>query len=205
MNNLRFRNFYRRRLPHIQIAGATYFVTFRLHNSLPHEILDELSKASEQIKRLPKGKFEIEYRRWFEKLDDYLDEATYGSLYLGNTQIADYMAEAIHYRDMKTFDLISFCIMPNHVHLVCTPLEREKDSFYSLTEILHSLKRHTARQSNLILGRSGSFWQDESYDHVVRNDAEFERIVRYVLHNPVKAKLVKEQKDWKWMYSKYEM
>ena len=95
--------------------------------------------------------------------------------------------------------------MPNHVHLICRPLENEKDKYFSLTEILHSLKRHAARQSNLILNRSGSFWQDESYDHIIRNEAELERTINYILYNPVKANLVKEQKDWSWAYCKYDM
>lgn len=95
--------------------------------------------------------------------------------------------------------------MPNYVHLSCTPVEKDKDKFYSLTEILHSLKRHTARQSNLILGQSGPFWMDENYDHVVRDEAELERIIKYILYNPVKANLVKEPKDWKWACCKYDM
>lgn len=205
MNNLRFREFYRRRLPHVQIAGATYFVTFRLKNSLPVEVLEKLSLESERIKRLPKEKFDVEQHRWFEKLDGYLDQALSGETFLKNEQIASLIAKAIYYRDTRVYDLISFCIMPNHVHLIFTPLEKEKDNCYSLTEILHSLKRHTARQSNLFLGRSGPFWQDESYDRVIRDEAELERIVKYVLYNPVKAGLVKEQNDWKWTYCKYDM
>jgi REP element-mobilizing transposase RayT len=70
---------------------------------------------------------------------------------------------------------------------------------------MHSIKRHTAYEANLILNRSGDFWQHESYDHIVRDDAEFERIVKYVLYNPVKADLVKEQADWKWSYCKHGM
>jgi REP element-mobilizing transposase RayT len=85
------------------------------------------------------------------------------------------------------------------------PLEKGKDVFYSLTEILQSLKRHTARQSNLILGRSGAFWQDESYDHIVRDQAELERIIKYVLNNPVKAGLVDDWIKWKWSYCKYDL
>ena len=95
--------------------------------------------------------------------------------------------------------------MPNHGHVVCTPLEKDKDSFYSLAEILQSLKRHTARQSNLVLGRSGAFWQDESYDHIVRDEAELERIIKYVIYNPVKAGLVDDWTEWKWTYSKYDV
>lgn len=187
------------------MAGATYFVTFRLKNSLPREILEKLTQEAERIKRLPKDKIDIEQHHWFEKLDDYLDQVLCGEAFLKNEQIASLVAEAIYYRDIKVYDLISFCIMPNHVHLICTPLEKEKDDFYGLPEILHSLKRHTARQSNLILGRSGPFWQDESYDHIIRDEAELERIIKYVLHNPVKARLVKEQNDRKWAYCKHDM
>lgn len=204
MNNLRFREFYRRRLPHIQVNGATYFITFRLINSLPVNVLEKLAEESERIKKLPKDKIYLKQRRWFGKFDDYLDQALKGEVHLQNEPIADLVAEAIHYRNGKVYDLLSFCIMPNHVHLVCTPLEIGNDKFYSLTEILHSLKRHTARQSNSILKKSGAFWQDESYDHFARDEAELERIIKYVLHNPVKAHLVKDYKDWKWTYCKYD-
>jgi hypothetical protein len=57
------------------------------------------------------------------------------------------------------------------------PLERDKGDYHSLPKIRQSLKRHTARQSNLILGRLGAFWQDESYDHIVCDEKELERIV----------------------------
>lgn len=128
-----------------------------------------------------------------------------GNLYLQNEYVTNKVAESIRFRDGKVYNLISYCIMPNHVHLVCTPLEKLTGTYYGLTEILHSLKRHTAREANKILQRHGTFWRDESYDHFIRNEAELERIVKYVLYNPVKANLVKEQADWKWSYSKYEM
>ena len=60
-------------------------------------------------------------------------------------------------------------------------------------------------RANKFFQRNGTFWQDESYDHFIRDDAELERIIKYVLHNPVKANLVKEQKDWIWTYCKYEI
>lgn len=88
--------------------------------------------------------------------------------------------------------------MLNHIHLVCPPLEKLTGTYFSLTEILHSLKRHTASEANKILQRNGTFWQDESYDHFIRDDAELDRVVKYVLYNPVKASLVKEQTNWKW-------
>jgi REP element-mobilizing transposase RayT len=187
------------------MEGATYFITFRLKNSLPIDALKNLKEETERIQKLPKDKVDIEQYRWFEKYDDYLDKVLCGEHYLTDPQIASLVAEAIFYRNTKVYDLISFCIMPNHVHLILTPMEKGKGNFYNLTEILHSLKRHTARQSNLLLNQSGAFWQDESYDHILRNEAELERTIKYVLYNPVKAKLVKEQQDWKWIYSKNEM
>lgn len=205
MNNLRFREFYRRRLPHIQVSGAAYFVTFRLKNSLPVEVLEQLSVESKHIRELSKDQIDIEQHRWFETCDGYLDQALQGETFLKDVRVADLFAEAIHYRDLKVYDLISFCIMPNHVHLICTSLEKEGETYFSLTGILHSLKRHTAKEANKILQRSGAFWPDESYDHIIRDEAELERIIKYVLHNPVKANLVKEQEDWKWSYSKYAL
>jgi len=204
-NNLSFREFYRRRLPHIQIAGATYFITFRLVNSLPMEALDKLAEEKQKITKLPESQKEDAHRTWFAKYDDYLDKALHGNLYLKNEQIANMVAASFQFRNGKAYDLISYCIMLNHVHLVCTPLEKSDGTYFGLTEILHSLKRHTAREANKFLQRSGTFWQDESYDHFIRDDAELDRIVKYILYNPVKANLVKEQTGWKWNYCKYEM
>jgi putative transposase len=68
---------------------------------------------------------------------------------------------------------------------------------------MQSLKRHTARQANILLGRKGAFWQDESYDRVIRDHDEYIRIVHYVLENPVKARLVSKWDDWKGTYCKF--
>ncbi|HEX6033968.1 MAG TPA: hypothetical protein VFY83_06005, partial [Anaerolineales bacterium] len=86
MSNLDFRKFYRRRLPHLQIEGATYFVTFRLKNSLPVEILQRLSQEFERIKSLPSDQTQIEERLWFEKFDNYLDRALSGENFLSDSQ-----------------------------------------------------------------------------------------------------------------------
>jgi REP-associated tyrosine transposase len=204
-NKLAFREFYRRRLPHIQNAGATYFITFRLANSLPVEVLQKLGEESRQNKKLPEGQKETVYKQWFVEFDLYLDQGLRGELYLKNERVGNMVAESIRFRDGKVYDLISYCIMPNHVHLVCTPLKKSDETYFGLTEILHSLKRHTAREANKILQRRGIFWQDESYDHFVRDDAELERIIKYVLYNPVKASMVDEWKKWKWLYCKFEI
>jgi putative transposase len=169
------------------------------------EALNKLSEERRKINRLPESQKEAAHLAWFAKYDDYLDKALHGDLHLKNERIAEMIADAIRFRGGKAYDLISYCIMLNHAHLVCTPLKKSVETYFGLTEILHSLKRHTAREANKILQRRGTFWQDESYDHFIRDDAELERIIKYVLYNPVKANLVKEQADWKWTYCKYEI
>jgi putative transposase len=205
MSNLRFREFYRRRLPHLQIPGATYFVTFRLKDSLPGEVLEQLALESEHIKQLVSDQQDLAHRRWYGKFDEYLDRCLHGEKHLANEQVCAIVADSVSHRDGQVYDLLAFCILPNHVHLVFTPLEKPESGYYSLTEILHSLKRNSAKQANLSLGRTGSFWQAESYDHVVRDEAELERILRYVVHNPVKAGLVDEWQKWPWTFSKYAL
>ena len=82
--------------------------------------------------------------------------------------------------------------MSNHVHLLIQPLK-------SLSEITRAVKKTSARRANLILGRSGlPFWQDESYDHWVRNGKQFDRIVQYIESNPVEAGLVDRAERWPW-------
>lgn len=84
--------------------------------------------------------------------------------------------------------------MPNHVHVVLWPMPND-----TLSKVLQSWKRFTAREANKLLGRVGrTFWQPESYDHWIRDDAEHARCCRYTVHNPVKAGLCAAPEDWPW-------
>ncbi|HVN54982.1 MAG TPA: hypothetical protein VMT46_11685 [Anaerolineaceae bacterium] len=84
--------------------------------------------------------------------------------------------------------------------MVLAPSVRNGVEHVSLAKYMHSLKGYTGKMANKILGRNGDFWQHESYDHVVWDQAELRRIVEYVLENPVKAGLVLDQGDWKWSF-----
>ncbi len=110
------------------------------------------------------------------------------------------VADAIKYQDGKQYVLNAFCVLSNHVHMVID-VQRSSAPLY---RILQKLKSYTAIQANNILNRSGVFWHHESYDHVVRDGKELERIIWYVLENPVKAGLCKSWEDWKWSYVKPE-
>ena len=203
------RVFYRRHLPHWQPGGATLFITFRLAGSLPQVVIAALREQYEQEKRsllkFEEGQerqkqAELNTRRAFGRWDVALDKAKNGPHWLANPEVASIVVEALHYRHGRVYDLVAFCLMPTHVHLVCTPLQREDGTYHALNRILQSLKRYTAREANKILQRQGAFWQAENYDHFVRNVAELTRIIQYVINNPVKANLVSDWEAWPWTY-----
>ena len=205
------REFYRRHLPHWQPPGATLFITFRLAGSLPSVVIAALREESEQSERALSNisdqrereeRTYQELRRAFGRWDAALDKVDKGPRWLADAQVAGATAAALHYRHERVVDLLAFCIMPNHVHLVCTPLQREGGTYHNLYRVLQSLKRYTARRANTMLGRRGAFWQRESYDHVVRDEDELTRIIRYVVGNPVKAGLVHHWEAWPWTYVK---
>lgn len=214
MKNLDYREYYRRNLPHFQPRGATFLVNFRLAGSLPTEVIERLSPESDEVEQRiskladPGERFkirDIEQRKLFGKWDEALHSAGYGPIFLREDRVAEIVANSIEYHDGTWFDVIAFCIMPNHVHLVIAPYGESEEKDYSLSKIMHNIKRNSAKQANQILGRTGAFWQHESYDHYVRDQAELERIIKYVLNNPVKAGLVDDWTKWKWSYCKYDV
>ena len=154
-------------------------------------------------------KFLKSRKLYFGKFDALLDGTTEGNRWLAIPKVADLVTESIRYRDGKEYDLFAYCVMPNHVHLLIRLLDlsekvsRRGSSRYLLANVLENLKWYTALKANKILSRSGAFWQHESYDHVVRDDVELERIVRYILNNPVKAGLVRDWDSWKWSNCKW--
>ena len=99
--------------------------------------------------------------------------------------------EMIHHYPKELIELGEFIVMPNHVHVVLEPKEG-----HHLSDILKSWKTFTAKKANLILNRTGAFWQAESFDRMIRNQQELSRALEYVRNNPIKAGL----KDWPWVW-----
>jgi putative transposase len=212
--NLKYREFYRRHLPHFQPRGFPLFITFRLANSLPIETVARYSAETVEVEQALRKIAdsseryrlkENEYRRLFEKWDNALHTTQLVVSYLGRDEVAAVVVNCIHYHDGEWFDLVAFCIMPNHVHLILTPKAKFESADDSLAEIMHNIKRNSAKQANQILGLTGAFWQHENFDHVVRNEMELERIIQYTIFNPVKAGLVDDWTKWKWSYCCYNL
>jgi REP element-mobilizing transposase RayT len=183
--------FTRRNLPHLYLENGRYFITFRLADSIPYKLLRQIIKNHHNIKD-----DDVKSKRIFQKYDDILDSGKYGANYLKLDEIAELVKTCIHYPDGAEYTLICYTIMSNHAHVVFDLLENNK----GVSKIMQSIKGISARRSNNALNRSGTFWQDESFDRLIRNDRELLRIINYVLNNPVKAGLVTKWNDWKHSY-----
>jgi putative transposase len=194
--------FYRRKLPHWQPLAANFFVTTRLYGSIPIHLINQIKAKKEQLLSQSSGNKEDLYnaqKRYFGWYDDILDLTPNEPYYLEIPAIAEIIKESLHHRDGKDFTLWAYCIMSNHIHFLITTYDTNTHYLY---KIMQDFKKYTGREANRILGRTGNpFWEEEYYDHLVRDEAEFYRIENYILMNPVKAGLVKNQTEWPWNYT----
>jgi putative DNA methylase len=127
-------------------------------------------------------------------MDRLLDHGATGPLYLSRQEIAKLVVDALQVGDHKLqrYQLHAFVVMPNHAHILVTPK-------VTSSRWLGPLKGFTAYRANELLGSHGqTFWQDESYDHLVRSEGEFDRIRAYIEENPVTAGLVSEAEQYRW-------
>jgi hypothetical protein len=146
-----------RRLPHWIPDDAPIFVTWRLARTLPVGQAVSVPACAHS---------------WMNS-DAQLDHAESGPRWLAQPAVAQVVAEALHYGEAARnwYGLHAWVVMPNHVHMVMTPQ-------HAFSETMRWLKWTTARRSNQILKRRGMpFWQDESFDHWIRDRQDFERIV----------------------------
>ena len=182
----------RRHLPHWQQEGTTYFITFRLGDSIPQEKLALWESERQQwltVHPEPWDEQSIaEYRKRFsERREQWLDNG-YGRCLLGIPAIAEIVRSALVHFDGQRYLLDEFVLMPNHVHLLVKPLPG-----YDLSSILHSWKSFTAKAMNKAIGATGTVWQDESHDHIVRSSVQWEFYRNYIRENPGKAGLERIQ------------
>ncbi|MFN7022370.1 MAG: transposase [Phycisphaerales bacterium] len=186
-------------LPHWTAEGATYSVTFRLADALPAGVLEGLRRERAEVvakaRAMGRALTVMELARLgvlhSERVEGYLDTGS-GACFMREPRIATMVEGALRHFDRERYDLFAWCVMPNHVHAVVRPL-----SGFGLSGIMHSRKSYSAGEANRLLGRTGAFWQRESYDHLVRDEQDFTHALRYVLENPERAGL----KGWRWVGS----
>jgi putative transposase len=194
---------YRRSLPHWRQEGATYFVTFRLGDSIPGDIArawdDERrrwiaarvpdfdlqhGRVDTAVGRLsPEDQFRF-HKHFNGRMQDYLDRGV-GECHLRESDCLSVVRRQILSGDGDSYHVGDFTIMPNHVHLLVMPR-----AAIELEGVLRSIKGASSRNCNLALGRPGQFWQPESYDHIVRSLEQLLAYREYIAENPQKAGVI---------------
>lgn len=191
---------YRRNLPHWRQEGCTYFVTFRLADSVPGRVRRQWEHEQSIWLRARGIVYDGRHGEWrkqlaglsaedrlcFEKHFNQQAQACLdrglGECWLKRGDCATILRDEIMRGDGQCHHVGDFVIMPNHVHLLTTPVTGKK-----LEMILKGIKGKSAVACNRATGRSGPFWQEESYDHIVRHTEQLIFLRRYIAENPVRA------------------
>jgi putative DNA methylase len=171
---------HRTRLPHWEAGEAPQHIIFRLADSLPTHLL---AQWEEELRHLPETRRNAERR---QRIEQALD-AGHGSCLLRDPALAQIVEDALLHFDGLRYRLHEWAVMPNHVHVLVTPLHG-----YSLSSIVHSWKSYTAKAINRVRGSSGPVWQEDYFDRMVRDEAHFARVAAYVRENPQRAGLPEE-------------
>jgi REP element-mobilizing transposase RayT len=176
-------------LPHWHQDHVWYFVTFRLADSLPADAVRRI-QAEREAWLKQRGNTDLsaltpepraEYHRLFSRRIDTLLDAGQGGCLLREDRAAQIVADALKHFEGERYLLDEWVVMPNHVHVLVCPING-----HHLPDILHAWKSFTSNQVNKAYGRTGRLWQNESYDHIVRNECAFHAIRRYIAENPVR-------------------
>jgi carbamoylphosphate synthase large subunit/REP element-mobilizing transposase RayT len=182
----------KRHLPHWEQSGATYFVTFRLADSIASDVLtqwqEERARWLEVHPQPWDWKTAREYmRRFDEEREQWLDQG-HGSCLLRDKRVQKIIMENLNRFDRDRYVIDAFVVMPNHVHVIVKPLRSN-----SMTTILHSWKSYTSNRINELLNRKGSVWMSETFDTIVRDSSHLATCREYIQHNPPRAHLAKDE------------
>ncbi len=166
-------------LPHIESFKVPTFITFRLADALPLDVLERIKAEVEHL-----GEKERRSSLW-KSIETYLDAGS-GSCLLRESGNAQVVQDALRYADEQgKLQLIAWVVMPNHVHLLA-------DFKADISKTMQSLKRHTSRQ----IGPTGRLWQPDYFDRMIRSDEHLRRTTEYIEWNPVKAGLCADPKHF---------
>jgi REP element-mobilizing transposase RayT len=190
---------YHRHLPHWRQPGATYFVTFRLADALPHEKLQFLKRLRDEWERThPAPRSHEDWQAYARQVTNsaerWLDEG-YGKCYFRERRWAEDLRQRLHFFQDQRYFLSCWAIMPNHCHAVIQPFDT-----FALEDLLGAMKGVTARHLNAAFGSSGKVWEEESYDRIVRDEQHLWRVIQYIGHNPRLAGLAHETAWRRWIH-----
>ena len=176
------------KLPHWEQPGATYFLTWRLADSIPEELMVKWRRGRDgwllaNPKPWDAGQ-EADYHRIFSMEVERLMDKGHGSCVLREKRLRAICEESFASGEGARYEMHSWVVMTNHVHLLFSMEEGE-----SLEKVVGGWKKFTARRMNEMLGMEGALWQRDYFDTMIRDWKHMIRVARYVRRNPAKAKL----------------
>lgn len=167
-------------LPHFDQPHVLQFVTFRLADSPPREMLADLARPASRQESEQRGR----------SIEMMLDRG-YGGCLLRDPRCASIVQQALLFFDEQRYALWAWVVMPNHLHLVLEIQEQ-----HPLSTIMHSIKGFTARRINELLGRSCPLWQPDYFDPLIRDELHLANVIAYIENNPVSAGLAEFPGAW---------
>jgi len=183
-------------LPHLYKEGGSYFVTFRLWDAV-------VSKEQHDQWAALHRQFEDE-KVWADlRMAQRVAEATEpplksGSCLLSRDDIAETVQSALLYFHSQRYNILAWCVMSNHVHVAYTALCR-----HTPEDIHHSWKSYLSHEINRMYDRSGTLWERESFDHLIRSVEHYEAYIDYIERNPLEAGLCERPEDWEHSSARY--
>ncbi|NDP19482.1 MAG: hypothetical protein GZ091_00160 [Paludibacter sp.] len=208
------KEYHRRHLPHFQQSGQAYFVTWCIKDAVPHKALESYAIQLKNIRNLIDNEkintaddekisdLKIEYfrirKKYMKAYDDLLHLQTEFIVNLSKEENTQAIINALCFWEGKRIENYALCVMSNHVHWVFRVLDNDEigEPIY-LQDILQSVKRFSANQINKLENRTGTIWQNESYDTTIRDNLHLHNAINYTIENPVSACLVENWWEWK--------
>ncbi len=171
-------------LPHCDFPGLIQSVSVHLFDSVPVEVLERwIRELDTECDKKSQAKLR-------SRIEHYEDMG-YGNCFLSDANVARLVEDALLYFDGERYDILAWCIMPNHLHSLFVPRLG-----YSLTDIVQNWKSYTAHQANKWLRRSGEFWFPDYFDEFMKTTKQLEATIDYIELNPVTARLTKRREQW---------
>ncbi len=207
--------FRRRNLPHIDVEGKAFFVTASLEGSIQAAGLQRIRAYRDSLASRPcpanfsKSDWELHKHKLVFKFVDAILDGESPVRHLGDSRLAEIVQNAFLHFAGERYQLFAFVVMPSHHHWLFLPkpdwaerhAAQQKNKARPRTpreSISHSIQSFTGTQCNRMLGKSGAFWQTETFDHYARDEAELMRIIVYIEQNPVVAGLTSRAEDYRW-------
>lgn len=173
-------------IPHFDAGSSPQFITWRLADSLPAHVIQEIEF---EIKILEESEQE---RIRYQRMESYLD-AGHGEALLARPPAAKAVEDALFFDAGHHYELHAWVIMPNHVHVLLTPLECSH-----LSQIMRRIKTASAVRANQALSRTGTLWQPDYFDRYIRDAEHYQKVRHYIEWNACKAGLAIDPKSYRW-------